>query len=617
MRAHQGAGASTPLRVVTLSQSRSYLYHTREVFREYSHSTLSIVMKRGILLFTSVFLLIIGTTVPGFGQDRQIAVSDRSSSDQEVVLSALRTAISIIQDITLRHASTPISEQLQLLSGRMSDAADGYGGFRSADSPLQAVELSEIVSEIRSDMRSILRELERIGEEKLAEDLSDTVDEMRRAVRMAIELERESTPIRTDRFSEGGYEHYRRDNRRHRITIRDTDDETRSSRRDRDDDSFWKVRDIDWHRQASTFVGEFTHRWPFKETALYRPIPAFRYNRVEGLVLGVLRLPLDWSDYEQGRVYGQIGYAFSLDDWRYEIGAETKLNHSYRRREFDLKIGGAYRKNTSTSDLWKSSWGENSLAAGLFRYDFFDYYETEGWTAYVVGKLTPFVQFSVGYRDDDYRTLENETTWSLFGGDPFRFNPSIQDGQMRTVVASLEGGRIRGYSYLPTGFAFRFEAEFGKGMGGDFSFNRYVGDLRSYTRLSRYTGLSLRLRGGYADGDVPVQKAFTLGGVGSVRAYSQNAIFGTRMLLANVEYTLYRPGFFDDLFDDIAFFGLFDAGWTNAGGMSEFRSDDLFSAAGFGISLDDRNIRLEIAWPLQDLGMGTDPSVWLRLNPTF
>ncbi|GMQ81146.1 MAG: hypothetical protein BMS9Abin05_0577 [Rhodothermia bacterium] len=575
-------------------------------------------MKRGILLFATLFLLFVGTAVPGMGQERQVKVSDRSTTDQEIVLSALKTAISIIQDITLRYASTPISEQLQLLSGRMSDAADGYGGFRSVDSPLQAVELSEILSEIRRDMRSILRELKRIGEEKLAKELSDTVDEMRRAVRIARELELESTPTRTDRFSEGEHERDRRsDRRRGRITVRDTDDETRLSKRDRNDDPFWKARDIDWHRQTSTFVGEFTARWPFKETALYRPIPAFRYNRVEGLVLGVRRLPLDWSDYERGRVYGQIGYAFSLDDWRYEIGAETKLNHSYRRMNFGLKIGGAYRKNTNTDDLWKSNWAENTLAASLFRYDFFDYYETEGWTAYVVGKLTPFVQFGVGYRDDDYRSLQNETTWSLFGGDPFRFNPSIQNGQMRTVVASLEGGRIRGYNYLPFGFAFRFEAEFGKGMGGDFSFNRYVGDLRSYARMSRHAGLSLRLRGGYTEGNVPVQKAFTLGGVGSVRAYSQNALFGTRMLLANVEYTLYRPGFFDDLFDDMAFFGLFDAGWTNSGGVNEFKSDDVFSAAGFGISLDDRNIRLEIAWPLQDLGMGTDPSVWLRLNPTF
>jgi len=575
-------------------------------------------MKRGSLLFATLFLLLVGTAVPVIGQERHVTVSDQSGRDQQIVLSGLKTAISIIQDITLRHASTPISKQLQLLSGRMSEAADGYGGLRTTGSPGQTEELSEILSEIRRDMRSILRELERIGEEDLAEDLSNTVDEMRRAIRMANELERESTPTRTVRFAVNNRDRYGKGSRtRNRIVEKDKTQDTRSSNRDRDDDTFWTESDIDWHRHASTFVGEFTHRWPFKETALYRPIPAFRYNRVEGLVLGVSRLPLDWSDYERGRVYGQVGYAFSLDDWRYEIGAETKLYHAYRRQDFDLKIGGSYRRNTNTSDLWKSSWVENTLAAGLFKYDFFDYYETEGWTAYLVGKMTPYVQFGIGYRDDEYRSLQNETSWSLFGGDPFRFNPSIQDGQMRTIVASLEGGRIRGYSYLPTGFSFRLDAEFGKGMGGDFSFNRYVGDLRSYARMGRHTGLSVRLRGGYSEGNVPVQKAFTLGGVGSVRAYSQNAIFGTRMLLANVEYTLYRPGFFDDLFDDVAFFGLFDAGWMNVGGFNEFSSDDIFSAAGFGISLDDRNLRLEIVWPLQDLGMGTDPSVWLRLNPTF
>jgi len=145
-----------------------------------------------------------------------------------------------------------------------------------------------------------------------------------------------------------------------------------------------------------------------------------------------------------------------------------------------------------------------------------------------------------------------------------------------------------------------------------------VGDLRTYARWGRNAGLNLRLRGGYIDGDViPVQKAFTMGGVGSVRAYPQNIFWGTRMLLANAEYTLYRQRFLDDILEDLAFFGLFDAGWTNAYGVNEFDTSDIFSAAGFGVSLDDRTVRLEIAWPLKDVGYGSDPSIWLRLNPTF
>lgn len=568
-------------------------------------------MKRGLFLFVCAMFLSTPIARNSLAQEREETVVNKASTEQEIVVSALRTAISIIQDITRRHAAAPISEQLKLLSGRMTTTADGFGGFRKSEPTTVSDQLSELLTDIRAEIKSIARDMDRRGEDRLADNLVEMVDELDRAIRMARNLERESTPVSNEWLAEG--RHRTRDNNardRERVRIKSEND-------NKNDGRFWRRSEFDWRRHSSAFVGEFTQSWPYREHALYRPIPAFRYNRVEGFVLGIRRLPLDWSDYEQGRVYGQIGYAFSLEDVRYEVGAETKLNHSYRDGDFDLKLGGAYRKNTTTRDLWKSSWAENTLAAGLFRHDFFDYYETEGWTAYAVGKLTPYLQFGVGYRDDEYRSLQRETTWSLFGGDAFRLNPSIQEGQMRSVVATLEGGRIRGYRYQPAGFAFRFEAEFGKGLGGDFSFNRYVGDIRTYARMSRHTGLSLRIRGGYADGNVPVQKAFTLGGVGSVRAYSQNVFYGTRMLLANVEYTLYRPDFFDDLFEDLAVFGLFDAGWTNTAGVNEVDLDDVFSAAGFGVSLDDRNIRLEIAWPLKDLGMGTEPSVWLRLNPTF
>ncbi len=342
-----------------------------------------------------------------------------------------------------------------------------------------------------------------------------------------------------------------------------------------------------------------------------------RYNRVEGIVLGFRRLPIEWSSYDRGRIYGQVGYAFSLDDVRYEIGAETRWGRADRNDHFDIKFGGAYRKNTATRDLWKSSWSENTLAAGLFRHDFFDYYEIEGWTAYVVGRLTPYVQFSAGYREDEYRSLKKESSWSLFGGDPFRINPAIDPGTMRSIVVSVEGGSVHAFGYSPEGMAFRLEAEFAEGMGGDFSFTRYLGDLRSYVRLSRDSGLSLRLRTGYADGEVPLQKAFTLGGVGSIRAYPQNVFFGTRMLLVNAEYALYNAGLLDDIFDDMTLFGLFDAGWTNSSGKDSFGFDDVVPAAGFGIALDNRHVRLEMTWPFKNTGTGTEPTLWLRLNPTF
>ena len=389
----------------------------------------------------------------------------------------------------------------------------------------------------------------------------------------------------------------------------------RDRREDDWDDRRRRRPSFDRAGYANTYIGDVGYNWPFRETALYRPIPAVRYNRVEGLVLGFGFPPLDWYDYDRNKVYGQLSYAFELKDVRYEVGLETRPVRRYRS-DYGIKLGANYHHNTATDDLWKTSWVENSLAAFFFENDFLDYYDVEGWTVYAVQQLSYYAQLSAGFRSDEYGNLDRNTTWSLFGGNNFRLNPTVMEGRMQSFVVSLDGGRVNSLDYLPEGFVFRAEAEFGQGLGGDFSFNRYLGDVRAYIPLTTYSGLNIRLRGGTSEGTLPIQKQFTLGGVGSVRAYPQNRFFGTRMVLGNIEYAINDVTLFDAIVDDIQFFGFADAGWVNDI-SNEFDLDDVIPAAGFGVGLDDRHIRLELAWPLRDLGTGRSATLWLRLNPTF
>jgi Omp85 superfamily domain len=393
------------------------------------------------------------------------------------------------------------------------------------------------------------------------------------------------------------------------------DDYSRSRDRRRRED--WRERRSRFRSYAPTFVGDFGDRWPYTETSTYRPISSIRYNRVDGLTLGVRRQPMDWDSYDRTRVFGQVSRSFGLDEWRYEAGGEARLGQSYSENDFDIKIGGAYRLETGTDDLWKASWAENTSAAFLFRTDLFDYYQTEGYTLYTIARLTPVVQASVAYRSDDYNSLARNATWSLFGGDSFRPNPAIDSGRMQSVITTLDGGRIRGLRWIPSGYAFRAQAEIGQGLGGDFNFNRYIGDVRAYLRPANDVGLSLRFRGGFSEGDLPLQKTFSLGGAGSVRAYPQNVFRGSEMLLANAELTFYDVDPLDGILDGVALFGLMDAGWVNGPGQNSFDMNDVIPAAGFGVALSDRQIRLELAWPLRDMGTGMEPTLWLRLNPTF
>ncbi|MCH8961121.1 MAG: BamA/TamA family outer membrane protein [Bacteroidetes bacterium] len=600
-------------------------------------------MKRFFLVGVLVLL-----AAPVSLQAQKLTASEKPpayKAERQLIETTLQTIVAVMQEATMQREGSGLGNRLREITKRLSRAAT----LMTPSSNATGATAREDLDDLRRMLLDIGKQLEAVREELEDQDLADRMLDIEGDLRQALrEVDRLSDqeergvvkPEDGERWLRPGRHrnrHARRDDERER---RDEDRRTdlevdldleigeeiqREIEEARDD---WednrdrrhhrqKRSDFDWHSYTGTFVGEYSYRWPYRrETALYRSIPAIRYNRVEGVVLGIGRRALEWSSYSRATVYGQAGYAFSLDKWRATIGIETRLDNR-RNSDYGLKIGGAYRFNTDTKDRWKTSWLENSLAAFFFENDFFDYHEVEGWTLYAVQRITPYVQMSAGYRDEDYRSLRKHTGWSLFDGDGFASNPPIDEGQMQSFVFAVEGGRVRGLHSLPSGAAFRFEAEIGEGLGGDFAFNRYVGDARFYIPITPFSSLGLRLRGGLTTGDfVPLQKQFTLGGIGSVRAYDQNSFPGTRMLLGNVEYIV------DDIdllgfADDLQLIGFADLGWVNAFGANEFDFDDVIPSAGFGIGLDDRDVRLELAFPLRDFGGNQNPSLWLRITPSF
>lgn len=351
------------------------------------------------------------------------------------------------------------------------------------------------------------------------------------------------------------------------------------------------------------------------ESVVYRAPPPLRYNRVEGIVLGLQREPLSLRDpTETARIYGQVALPFALRDLRYTVGVESKL---VRNEETGLKVGISYEKQTRTPDHWKTSFAENSLGGIGFGYDFFDYYEAEGFSAYAVQALPPTYRITAGFRAETHRSLTQRTSWSLFDEGTFRPNPAAEPGRLHAAVVSLDGGHIEDRDDLPIGAAFRMEAVIGTAFGGDLRSNRYEVDGRAFLPLSDDTRLGLRLRGGYATSDAPPQLQFALGGIGSLRSYDQNALHGTRTLLGNVEYIIDGATLDDDFLDDLFLVGLLDAGWVRHSG-APFRTEDVLPSAGVGIGLDDREVRLDVSWPLRNVPVtGSRPSIWLRITPNF
>jgi len=375
---------------------------------------------------------------------------------------------------------------------------------------------------------------------------------------------------------------------------------------------FWDDLGDAVHDHADDYVGADGYGPYEQESEAHRAAPPLRYNRVEGLVLGIRRGPLQPGAEEQTRAHGQVAYAFGLDDVRYTAGVESRL---YRGASTSLKLGIQYHEQTLSPDRWKTSYLENSLTSIGFEDDFFDYYEAEGLSVYATQTLPRTVRMTAGFRAEVHRPLGRQTDWSVFESGNFRVNPAAERGNLRALVGEVTAGTISDPGGLPSGAAARLAATVADGLGGDFAFNRYEADLRGFLPLTPDTRLGLRLRGGYATIEAPLQSRFTLGGVGSMRGYGQNRFRGTRTLLANVEYLIGSATLFDDVLDDLYLGGLFDAGWVG-GPHTSFRLGDVLPSAGFSVGLDKRNVRLDAVWPLHDEFRGR-PSIRLRITPSF
>lgn len=342
-----------------------------------------------------------------------------------------------------------------------------------------------------------------------------------------------------------------------------------------------------------------------------RTSPLIRYNRVEGLLLGFTVNRDYWRDRRPVSpiVFGDVGYAFSAKELEYQVGLEQGFTRGNR-----FAIGAEHHRRITTPDNWFISEDENSLAAFLIKEDFCDYYLSEGGSVYFTQRIGRSLEISGGYSFERFDSLEVNTKWSLFGKNKkFRDNPAMDAGVVNSIRGSLVFDTRRNARYTARGWYAEIDFEHaGEDLGGDFTFDRLVADIRRYQPLGFDLGIDFRLRAGTASGMLPFEKSYHLGGIGTLRGYPYKSFpagfeipGGNRMLLAQVEYRLGESNF--DGFLDLGLFDIFnlvlfaDAGWVGYaepdaglldgfGGLSweDFRSDA-------GIAFTSGNVRFEIA----------------------
>jgi len=370
--------------------------------------------------------------------------------------------------------------------------------------------------------------------------------------------------------------------------------------------------------QVTTFGADQSTYRPYRqEPSVYLSAPALRFNRVEGAVVGLQRDPLSWTGDLPVAPFGQVSYALGLRTWRAVLGAEVRLvQPPAQERGYGLKVGAHVAHTTATEDDWKRSWEENSVSALLFGQDLFNYYDLRGVTAYIAQRFSPQLQVTVGGRWAEHDGLSRTTTWALLDDRTPPPNPPVDAGEVRTVLVTVEGGRLtRRSERRSVGTIARFHAEIGQGFGAPLAYNRFLLDVQSYQAVHPSVNLNLRGRAGITTHEAPVQMQFRLDGVRGLRTFEPSVRAEERMLLGSTTWVWHDVPIAEWMGRaQLQAFG--DVGWT---GDDAPPDGETFAFAGVGASLFDGLLSVELAWPLHATPDRTHPNgrpqVTLKVNP--
>lgn len=324
--------------------------------------------------------------------------------------------------------------------------------------------------------------------------------------------------------------------------------------------------------------------------------PVLSYNKVDGFFLG-MEIPKVISSNVPNviNIHGYGGYGFSNDRWQYYAELDKEF---FRRNRFEIGFEG--HKLTDTEDNWIIGNYENSLAAFLIHEDFRDYFYRTGYGAHIGMKLPLGMRLKVKYLNDQYDAEDNNTNWALFGNKKdflpnFGFlgaGANIIEGNMRSVIAEGSLKMFDGDLFLSGSYE-----KAGDDFNGDFNFTRYIFEMKGRMGFTDNEAIVYRLKFGGSENGLPPQKAFTLGGLSTLRGFTHKEFVGEQMALLNLEYRVFGRKHSDYwwylkhmqlcLFTDI--------GSVNNKIFSDFDTDYYKSDVGFAFIDNDDEWRLNFA----------------------
>ncbi|HEX9750140.1 MAG TPA: BamA/TamA family outer membrane protein [candidate division Zixibacteria bacterium] len=336
--------------------------------------------------------------------------------------------------------------------------------------------------------------------------------------------------------------------------------------------------------------------WEFEDEGFsWRPDLA--YDRVDGFRPGASVRWRSTPFAPQFEVFG--AYAFTSETWQYRFEMRQRL---MRTADIEARLA-IFRQTQPDEQPWIPG-AENSIFALVAGSDYRDYMGVDGGEVAVTYKYRERGVLSAAYRNTDYRRLDADPDlWHLFRPDhDFRANFSTLDSALldtarieRNTSALLLSLRVDPREQMRDFVGFNGSLELvyeiaGGGLGGDFDYDRITFRGRGWWDTGRWHRISLFAFYGNSRRDLPPNKHFFLGGVGTLRGYSGRAYPGTEALFATFEYrfSYWENDVFDGaiiFFSDLGNATFADDLWD----LSDFKSD-----IGLGLGLG-RAIRVDIA----------------------
>jgi outer membrane protein assembly factor BamA len=191
-------------------------------------------------------------------------------------------------------------------------------------------------------------------------------------------------------------------------------------------------------------------------------------------------------------------------------------------------VGAAAFDVVDAVQSWHLTDHETALAAAVLHRDYRDYFGKHGGRAFVSAFFNEAATLRLGYGRERWTSRDERDPWSLFRqGEPWRENPSMDEGHVRLLTGSLVVD-TRSSTYSP-GAGWYVQADIER---GDFDqkvatgtanreYTRGFLDARRYNRLGPGAQFNIRMVvGGWLEGDaLPLQRRLSVGGAGTLPGF--------------------------------------------------------------------------------------------------